>query len=205
MVNLFDGLLLYDGLWFLAHDGEEERSHEHGKEDSKQGIEPLFRLNGILMGTGGIAYLLGGGALGRVDVETGMDEPLDVRLHTRYLWHGHLATELGLSASLTEGHLSGENLTKGGTESPDVALWHGLHALLEALGRHVGQRAAVLVVVVVLMLIAPEVGTDAEVGDGIVLIVVDEHVGRLHVLVDDRWRAGVQVVESRGHIVDESP
>ena len=145
---------------------------------------------------------LGGcGTATHVFVQTGFDQSLDV---SRYLptlvIEPHLAVGLVASALLTEGHTVGENLEQCHPKSIDVAF--GAWGLVDkSFGCHIGQCAAVGVVQLAML----ACGADAKVGDGIVALVIDEHIGGFDVLMDDGRIVGVQIGKPRSHVLDILP
>ena len=54
-------------------------------------------------------------------------------------------------------------------------------------------------------MVSAKLCTDTEIGDGIVMIIIDEHISRFDILMDDRWRVCMQVSQSRRNITDEFP
>ena len=62
-----------------------------------------------------------------------------------------------------------------------------------------------MLIIVIILMAAAKVRTDTEVGDGIVVIVVNEYIGRFHILVNDGRIAGMEVSQSGTDVADEFP
>ena len=60
-------------------------------------------------------------------------------------------------------------------------------------------------IVIIEVMVSAKLCTDTEIGDGIVMIIIDKHISRFDVLMNDGWRVCMQISQSRRHITNEFP
>ena len=153
---------------------------------------------------GNLTKLFGCRTFLRVVVETGTDKSLDVGTYPGREGECDFSLMLVLSTFLSIRNVAGNDFIDGCSQGPDITLFHRNGIIHETLWSHISQSARMLIIVIILMA-ATKVRADTEVGDGIVVIVVNKYIGRFHILVNDGRIAGMEVSQSGTDVADEFP